>query len=39
MNVMKFIKIYAASVRETMGWARRQTTSRSLLNFNDEFES
>ncbi|WP_298958821.1 hypothetical protein [uncultured Campylobacter sp.] len=28
---MKFIKIYAASVRETMGWARRRPARRKAL--------
>ncbi|WP_298029449.1 hypothetical protein [uncultured Campylobacter sp.] len=30
MNAMKFIKIYAASVHNTMRQVRRQTASRSL---------
>ena len=28
---MKFIEIYAASVRETMGWARRRPARRKAL--------
>nr|WP_314381192.1 hypothetical protein [uncultured Campylobacter sp.] len=38
MNAMKFIKIYAASVREAMQQARRQTASRSPRGFNGGFE-
>lgn len=38
MNAMKFIKIYAALVRDMMRQARQQTASRSLRGFNGEFE-
>jgi len=38
MNAMKFIKIYAASVRDTMRQARQQMVSRLPRGFNGKFE-